>query len=111
MGNINSKAKGKRAEIEVRDLFRDRGYEARRGQQFSGGADSPDVVTSLEGYHIEVKHVEALNVYKALAQSKKDAGLDKVPLVFHRRNGVEWHVTMNQDDFFDLLDKVILNDI
>lgn len=111
MGKINSKAKGSRAEREVRDLFRERGYEARRGQQFSGGANSPDVITSLEGYHIEVKHVEALNIYKAMKQSAKDAGQDKVPLVFHRRNGEEWHVTMNQKDFFDLLDKVIMNSL
>ena len=39
-----------------RDMFREAGFEARRGQQFSGGTDSPDVVvTALPDFHWEIK--------------------------------------------------------
>ena len=50
---MNSRNKGKRGELEWRDVIRSHGYEARRGQQFSGSPDSPDVVTDLP-YHFEV---------------------------------------------------------
>ena len=41
---INSRQKGARGERQWRDELRANGYVARRGQQFSGSADSPDVV-------------------------------------------------------------------
>lgn len=49
-----SRDKGARGEREFRDLLREHGFEARRGQQFAGGNDSPDVVTDLP-CHVEVK--------------------------------------------------------
>jgi hypothetical protein len=39
------------------------GGQARRGQQFAGGTDSPDVISSHENLHLEVKRVEAGNPY------------------------------------------------
>jgi Holliday junction resolvase len=46
MPKINSRAKGARAEREcAKELERLFGCSARRGQQFSGSSDSPDVVT------------------------------------------------------------------
>ena len=59
---MNSKLKGGRGEREFAALCRDEGYEdTKRGQQFQGGADSPDV-KGLPGIHIEVKRVERLNI-------------------------------------------------
>jgi len=105
---INSRAKGCRGERECRDLFRDNGYKARRGQQFSGSPDSPDVVTSLEGYLVEVKRVEQFNAYKAIEQAEKDCvGSDNKPVVFHKKNGKDWIVILKHEEFFDLLDKAI----
>ena len=49
--------------------LRGHGYEARRGQQFKGTADGPDVVTNLP-YHIEVKLQENLNLHKAMEQTQ-----------------------------------------
>ena len=94
---INSRAKGARYEREIAQWFRDMQYdpEARRGQQFAGGTDSPDVVLpNMEWLHIEAKHVEKLNIYKAMAQSKRDAGKGKIPTVFMRKNGEEMLVVM-----------------
>jgi hypothetical protein len=81
------------------------GYDARRGQQFSGSPDSPDVICAqLSGLHFEVKAVERLNVNEAIAQAVEDAG-DKIPIVAHKRNRGEWLVTMRANDWFKMLAK------
>ena len=63
-----SRDKGKRGEREVAEFLRDHGIPARRGVQYAGGADSPDVI-GFEGVHIEVKRTEALRLYPALEQA------------------------------------------
>lgn len=99
----DSRAKGVRGELEVAELIREHGFEARRGQQFSGGGDSPDVVHNMPGIHAEVKRVEALQLYPALEQAIDDAAPGNDPVVFHRRNGKEWVVIMRAKDWFKLL--------
>lgn len=98
---MNSNAKGKRGERELAQFLRDRGYESRRGQQFSGSPDSPDVVCEDLPFHIEVKRSETLSPYKALEQAQTDAGT-KPPLVAHRRNGKEWLAILLLDDLLSL---------
>lgn len=101
---MNSNAKGKRGERQWRDELREAGYgDARRGQQFSGSPDSPDVICpSLGWIHWEVKLVEGLNVEKAMQQSRSDAGT-KTPMLAHRRSHTNWLVTMDASTFFQLL--------
>ena len=86
---INSRAKGARGEREFAAFMRSLGFQARRGQQFTGSADSPDVVHSIPGVHLEIKRVEALHLWPSIDQAKRDAG-DKVPIVMHRKNKREW---------------------
>jgi len=86
MGRM-SKQKGKRGEREAAaELGTLLGCNARRGVQYQGSTDSPDVVLEGLGIHVECKRTETLNAYKALEQATNDAGL-KVPIVWHRRNG------------------------
>jgi Holliday junction resolvase len=100
---VNSRAKGARGERQWRDELRANGYAARRGQQFSGSPDSPDVVCdSLPWIHFEVKAVERLNIEDAMDQARRDAGV-KVPVVAHRRSFRPWLVTMNAETFFRFL--------
>ena len=100
---MNSCQKGKRGEREWRDELLARGYSARRGRQYSGTPDSPDVVCDdLPGFHFEVKVVEHLNLGQAMAQAVNDAG-EKTPVVAHKRNRGDWLVTMRASDWFDLL--------
>ena len=82
---INSCAKGKRGERAWRDFLRSIGISARRGRQFSGSPDSPDVVSD-DGFHWEVKWVENLNIHKAVEQAVRDAGKDKLPAVADRKS-------------------------
>lgn len=98
---INSRTKGKRGELELSRLFRSWGYDTRRGQQFKGGADSPDVV-GLPYIHVECKRVERLDLEGALLQAHRDAGAGLLPAVFHRRNGGRWRVTVDIDTFKEL---------
>lgn len=104
--SINSGAKGKRGERQVRDLLREAGYKARRGRQFSGDPSSPDVISDFEELHIEAKWVESLNLYRAFEQSQKDAG-DKIPTVWHRKNRTCWMITLKAEDFLEMFKKQV----
>lgn len=101
MGKINSRAKGCRGEREFAGELRKAGHDARRGQQFSGLGESPDVVSSLP-FHFEVKRTESLSLYTAMAQAIRDAAPGKPPVVAHKRNGKEWLVVMRLEDFLTL---------
>ena len=95
----NSRAKGAEGEREWASFLRDHGLMARRGQQFSGGSDSPDVLCpDLPEIHFEVKRVEALSLYKAMEQSIQDSG-SRMPVVAHRRNRKDWVVIMRGEDW------------
>lgn len=99
----NSNRKGKVGEREIAKYLREHGFtDARRGQQFKGGADSPDV-TGLTGFHIEVKRVERLDLNAAMEQSIRDCGENETPIVVHRRNNDYWKVTMRLDDFMEVI--------
>jgi hypothetical protein len=122
---MNSREKGKRGERQWRDELRANGYMARRGQQFSGSPDSPDVICDqLRWIHFEVKAVERLNIGDAMEQARRDArggkreaeggNVDqslltsaptgeKVPIVAHRRKFRAWLVTMEAETFFQFL--------
>lgn len=100
---INSRQKGAQGEREFAAVLKDKGLEARRGQQFSGSKDSPDVVcSSLTGVHFEVKRVQAGNPYKWLAQAVRDAGIS-LPVVAHRKNNQPWIAILPMDALLDLL--------
>lgn len=85
---INSRSKGKRGELEFAHLLLGMGVRARRGAQFSGGPESPDVVSSLP-LHFEVKRVDALQLRSAIDQAKEDAG-GKPWCVAHRWDRGDW---------------------
>lgn len=97
----NSREKGKRYERHVASLFKAEGYDARRGQQFCGLEGDADVV-GVPLIHIECKHNERLNLYDAIAQSKRDAREGEVPVVIHKKNHCNDLVTMEFSDWIKL---------
>lgn len=101
---VNSRRKGKEGELALAKILRERGYDARRGQQFKGGADSPDVI-GLPGIHIECKRVERLDLAAAYEQSFRDAADGEIAAVFHKKNREPWMVTVSLEDFFKLYEK------
>lgn len=99
---MNSRRKGADGERELSKVLKGYGFSTRRGQQYRGGGDSPDVV-GLPGVHIECKRVEHLNIEKAMAQSRRDAeGTGEIPVVMHRKNYEGWKVTMDLDKFMNM---------
>lgn len=103
---INSRQKGARFERAWRDFLKERGIDARRGAQFAGGTDSPDVIADHPGFHAEVKAVEKLNVETAMLQALADAGPNKIAYVAHKRNRTPWRVTLDAEAFVALLNLV-----
>jgi len=94
MSRNKGKAGEREAAAELRRLF---GVEARRGRQYQGGDESPDVIADIPGVHIEVKRAEALRLYPALKQAIEDAG-DNIPVILHRANRQPWVAIVRLDD-------------
>jgi hypothetical protein len=99
---INSRRKGKNGELAFVKLLEEHGFLARRGQQFRGGHDSPDIHCELP-YHWEVKNTERLELEAAYHQAVADCPPEKTPVVAHKRNRGEWMVTLSARDFLALL--------
>ena len=98
---MNSRNKGKRGELELARTLSSYGYECRRGVQYHGGQDSPDV-TGLPHIHIECKRIaERLDIDKAWSQSVGDAGSD-IPTVMYRKDHADWMVLMRLSDWIEL---------
>lgn len=107
---MNSRQKGCRGERELRDVLRAAGFKnARRGQQFAGGNESPDVIVpELPTIHWECKRVQAGNPYKWMEQAIRDSNGGGVvptllPIVAHKRNGCDWLAILRLDDIITLL--------
>ena len=97
MGKL-SRNKGKRGERELaKELQRILGIDAKRGVQYKGTPDSPDVETSIDGVHFECKRVEKLQLYPSLEQAASDSG-SAIPIVAHRRNRKKWVLSIYLDD-------------
>lgn len=100
----NSRDKGKRGELEIAHILQDRGYDARRGQQFSGANGDADVV-GIPGIHLEVKRTEQFRLWEYLTQAINDARNGEKPVVAWKANRKPWVVVMPFHDFLDLLEE------
>lgn len=100
-----SKARGKRAELDLVHQLQKFGFtEARRTSQYCGKAGTSDVV-GVPGVHCECKAVQRLNIWEALSQSERDSKADgngDIPAVFFKRNRSGWFVAMSLTDFVSL---------
>lgn len=102
----NSRQKGKAGELEAAHFLTSLFHQpVRRGQQFRGGSDSPDVV-GLDGLHIEVKRVQQLNLNAALEQSAREAATGEVPVVLHRANQQRWKISIYAEDMLRLAEAI-----
>ena len=106
--SLNSRRKGATGELAWARVLTDHGFPARRGQQYSGSPDSPDVVCeSLDFLHFEVKRTQRLSLHKAMDQAMDDCG-DAMPVIAHKKNHKEWLVILSAEDFISLLGKLSL---
>jgi hypothetical protein len=85
---VNSKAKGKRGELDAVKLMRAIGLHARRGVQYCGDVTAPDIVVEeLPNVRIEVKSTKTIGLNTqeltdACDQAKREA-------VYHASNANE----------------------
>ena len=98
---MNSRAKGKRGELELVHVLNGYGFVTRRGQQFSGVNGDADIV-GIDGLHIECKRRERLDIEASLQQSERDARPCEVACVIHRKNNEDWKVTLRLGEFVKL---------
>ena len=98
----NSRQKGKRGELEFAAELRKHGFEARRGCQYTGSGDTPDVVHSVPGVHFEVKRTEKFRMWEAIDQARDDCPMDREPVVAYRKNNREWMLIMSLDSWTKL---------
>jgi Holliday junction resolvase len=102
---VNSCRKGKKGELEFVHFLKEHDINARRGQQFKGTPDSPDIISDFDKIHFEVKRVEQLRLYQSLEQAEEDARKDQTPVVVHRRNNKKWIAIMDAEEFVELVKK------
>lgn len=100
-----SQRKGRDGEIELREIFRARGYPVERGGSQTYGT-VPDLI-GLPGVHVECKRQERLDLLGAIHQAERDAEKfrDGIPAVFHRRNRSPWLVTMTLETWMQLYEE------
>lgn len=89
MSPVNSRAKGVRGELHVRDLLSLLWPEAIRGASQGGGAQYPDV--DKTPFWVESKNAVLPNIWRAMEQAVTDARAAKDPrpavVVAHRTRG------------------------
>ena len=102
---VNSKQKGKRNELAWAHILRDAGFkDARRGQQYRGAEDSPDVICQeLSWFHFEVKSGKRINIWQALDQAWADKGKEELPVVAAHKDREAWVVSMYAEDWLNIV--------
>ena len=105
---MNSRAKGKRGELEYAKWLRDNFDlpDARRGQQYCGLEGNADVVNGFPQTHAEVKFVESLNLHRAMGQAVADCG-DAIPYVVHKKNRQDMMITVRAGDLHGFCKAVV----
>ena len=98
----NSREKGKRGELELSHFISEYGFDARRGQQYSGANGDADVI-GVPGFHIECKRTNAIRIREWLKQAKRDAKQGEIEVVFWREDRGEWVAILKGDKFMEIL--------
>jgi len=106
MARINSRSKGKAGELELSHFLTDKGFPARRSQQYKGTGTSGDITCDrLSAFYIECKRVQSLNVSKVYFKAMSEAAEEELdPLLMHRKNGEKWLVTLDLSHFLSILE-------
>lgn len=97
--------KGARAEREVADILKKRGYTVERGGTQSYG-QRPDLF-GLNHVHLEIKRSETAKIWNWMEQSRQDAAKfkDGYPTVIFRRSRSNWMICMELEDWLTLYER------
>jgi hypothetical protein len=101
MSPVNSRAKGKRAELALAQILSPYWPDVCRNlDQFT--KDKRDLL-NCAGVHWQVKHVESLNIWRALDQAITEAASTDIPVVAFKRNRSPWFAALELDELIPLL--------
>ena len=79
------------------------GAEVRRGLQYRGGVEAPDVECPV--FWIEAKRGKKPNMRAALKQAAEGAPKGRIPVAIVRDDRAEATVTLSLDDFLELVEQ------
>ena len=97
---MNSRAKGKRGELEARNVVREHWYAPGciRSAQ-AGGAYAADLLNAGDGLHVEVKRRQKIAATHYMKQAESDCREGEVPVVVMREDGYPtWLVVVRIED-------------
>jgi Holliday junction resolvase len=104
---VNSRRKGKVGELAAAKYLRSLGFDARRGCQYAGGPDSPDLTAkNLPNVHIEVKFgVAGLDLgtqklAKACDQAASECGGKAWCVLWKPPRARQWRLTFSTYKLF-----------
>lgn len=100
MSGRYSRNKGKRGERQVVHLFKEHGFEARRGDSQSRGAREADV-EDVPMLWIEVK-IGKPRIRQAIEQAERDTD-GRIPVVFWKDDRKDWRVDVDASTFLRML--------
>lgn len=104
-----SRRKGKVGELEVVQVLRDHGLKAQRTAplQAARGVHDADVI-GVEGFHLEIKRAERVEIDKWCAQAALASRPTDTPAVVWRRSRQPWRVALDLTEFLELVRRASL---
>lgn len=105
---LNANKKGKRFELECSKMINAKmGTKVKRTPNSGGLSLKGDILciddnSIISEFSFECKNQEKLNIWKALEQSRNDAGY-KIPVVLFTKNHELDYACIEMDDFLNLL--------
>lgn len=108
---INPRKKGHGYELQIRDVFRELGWkDCVSSRSESKNTDDKGIdLCYTKPFSVQCKAVENLgSIHKILSSMPKD---DNYNIVFHKRNRQGSIVAMTMEDFIELLQMLITNQI
>ena len=110
MAKINARQKGKQFELDIIKWFNSRGYNSVSSRSESKRTDDAGVdLCYTKPFNVQCKAVEKLgSVHEIIKGMPSDTNYN---LVFHKKNRKGVMVTMSMEDFGEILDMLITNQI
>jgi hypothetical protein len=94
-----AKRKGSNAERELAKLFADCGLDEAHRQPLSGAVPDFPGDVNLNGYLVECKRTERLDLWAAIRQAAAAARGGRVPIVCFRRSRSPWYTVIETTEF------------
>ncbi len=100
---MNSRAKGKRGELEVVAVAKAAGFPDAARTSDGRAQDQRGDISGVPLLHLEVKRVQRFDIEAWMDQARSDRPPGTIATVVHRRNDMPWLATMDFDALLGLV--------